>query len=819
MSHEIQFGVRGMTCAACSGRVERALARREGVEAASVNLATELAQVRFENVGLPDLLAVVRDAGYDPVTSTADLEISDMTCAACVGRVERAILALPGVIGASVNLGTGRAHVEYLPQSLSVARIAQAVTEAGYPATPLEPGTEAESDGRARELAGLRRSLFLAVLLTAPLLGVAMAPMLIPGLDAAMLRALPERAWGWIQAGLATPVLFWAGQRFFRQGWAELRHLSPGMSSLVMLGSGAAWLYSTLVLLVPGIFPSGTAHLYFEAAAMIVTLILTGKYLESVAKGRTSEAIRALVRLQPPRARVVVDGTEREIAVETVVPGDEIIVRPGERIPVDGEVIQGESYVDEAMLTGEPLPVAKTKGSEVVGGTVNQTGAFHFRATRVGADTVLAQIVRMVEQAQSGKPPIQHLADRVAGVFVPLVMAIAALTFVVWLGLGPDPALNFAFVASVSVLLIACPCAMGLATPTAIMVATGRAAGMGALFRQGPALEGLARVDTVVLDKTGTLTKGSPELTDVLPLGLKSDRLLELVAAGERRSEHPIARAIVAAAEKKGLRSLAVEGFEARPGKGLVARVDGRELLVGMEELLAEHGVDSAAARADFQRLAEAGKTPLLVAVDRRLAGVLAVADALKESSAAAVSELRRLGLRVAMLSGDNLHTAQAVARSLGIDRVTAGVRPDGKADEIKRLQTAGLKVAFVGDGINDAPALAAADVGIAIGTGTDIAIESADLVLMSGDLSVLVGAVALARRTLKTIQLNLFWAYAYNVALIPLAAGAFYPWLGTLLNPMLAAGAMSVSSVFVVTNSLRLRRFRMEVAVTGAAS
>ncbi len=752
-------------------------------------------------------------AGYEPVVETLTLAVGGMTCASCVARVEKAIKALPGVLGATVNLSTESATVEYLPDSLSRERIVKAVRDAGYEA---ETGEAAPDDGRARqerELALLRRDLLLAGALTLPLVLISMSPMVLPGAETLMHRLLPKLAWRWLELVLATPVLLWAGRRFLIHGWSELRHFAPGMNSLVMIGSSAAYLYSLLVLVLPGLFPEGTANLYFEAAAVIVTLILLGRYLESLAKGRTSEAIRQLMRLQPKEARVFRQDREVTIPVDEVVPGDVILVRPGERIPVDGVVTDGRSYVDESMISGEPVPVSKQSDDEVVGGTVNQTGAFRYRATRVGADTVLAQIIRMVEEAQAGKPPIQRLADRIAAVFVPIVMALALVTFVAWLAVGPDPALSFAFVAAVSVLLIACPCAMGLATPTAIMVATGRGAAMGTLFRRGPALEALASVDTLVLDKTGTITQGKPALTELQAYGMTQDRALALVAAVERYSEHPVAGAIVQAARDRGLDIPEAQDAQAVPGHGIQARVEGETVGVGSARFMDRLGVDASAVAERLEQLAAEGATPVLATAGGRVVALLAVADPLKESSEAALAAMRRLDLTTVMLTGDNRRTAETVARAVGIDRVVAEVLPDAKAAEIKRLQDAGARVAFVGDGINDAPALAQADVGIAIGTGTDIAVEAGEVILMSGELTAAVNAVALARQTMKTIRLNFFWAYAYNVALIPLAAGLFYPLTGWLLNPMLAAAAMSVSSLFVVTNSLRLRRFRPPIA------
>ncbi len=810
MSHEIRFGVQGMTCASCVTRVERTLQKQPGVEKAVVNLATEQATVVYdaEGVDMTQLIDAVNDAGYEPVRAKLELQVKDMTCASCVGRVERAVRELPGVLSVSVNLATEKAHIEYLPDGVSPRAITDAINDAGYRTQDAAAPVEDEQTARDKELNALRKNLFFAAALTLPLVVVAMAPMLAPGLKQAMHGLLPAAAWPWVEWLLATPVVFIAGRRFYRQGWAELRHMNPGMSTLVMMGVSAAYFYSVAAIVMPDIFPAGTANVYFEAAAVIVTLILLGKYFEAKAKGRTSAAIKKLMQLQSKTARVRRDGGYMEIPIEQVVPGDLVVVRPGERIPVDGTVTDGASFVDESMISGEPVPVEKGSGAQVVGGTVNKTGAFTFRAEHVGGDTVLAQIIRMVEQAQATKPPIQQLADRIAGIFVPVVIALALLTFAIWLSVGPSPALNYAFVAAVSVLVIACPCAMGLATPTAIMVGTGKGAEMGTLFRQGTALELLARVDTVVLDKTGTLTKGRPELTDLHSIDLAENELLSLVAAVEDQSEHPIARAIVAAARQRGVEWEQAAGFRAEPGYGLEAEAAGRKVQIGADRYMEKLGHDLGAVRDVAEQLADDAKTPIYAAVDGRLAAVLAVADPVKDGSAAAIEALHAAGMDVAMLTGDNQRTARAIAGQTGIDRVLAEVLPDQKAAEVKRLQQSGRSVAFVGDGINDAPALAQADIGIAIGTGTDIAIEAGDVILMSGDLRGIVNAIALAKKTLRTIRLNFFWAYAYNIALIPVAAGALYPLTQLLLNPMLAAFAMSISSLFVVSNSLRLRGF-----------
>ena len=750
------------------------------------------------------------------MTEHFELRVGGMTCAACVGRVERKLGKLAGVQSASVNLATERAAIDYVAAEVSPERIKAAIRDAGYEPIEIVEQKDREAEAREAEQASLRRDLRLAVGFTVPVVLLAMGPMIVPGLGDAMTRVLSPKVWHWVELLLATPVQFVAGRRFYRQGWAELRHFSPGMNTLVMLGSSAAYFYSVVTVVAPGIFPAGTANRYFEASAVIITLILVGKYLEARAKGRTSDAIRKLVQLQPETATVEREGGPIEVRVEELVPGDRIVVRPGDRVPVDGLIIDGTSYVDESMITGEPVPVSKGPDDEVVGGTVNGNGAFTFRATRVGADTVLARIIKMVEDAQASKPPIQQLADRIAGVFVPIVIVIAAITFGVWLTIGPSPALTYAFVAAVSVMVIACPCAMGLATPTAIMVGTGKAAEMGTLFRQGTALEALARADTVVLDKTGTLTRGRPELTEVVTVGAdeNEDEMLALVASAEQSSEHPISEAIVAAASQRGLRLSKPESFRAEPGFGIEATIDGRLVQVGADRYLTREGIELTSFRERAQHLADAARTPIYAAVDGRLVALLAVTDPLKEGAADAVAALEKLGLSVAMVTGDHERTARAVAREAGIEQVLAEVLPDGKVAEVRRLQRLGRRVVFVGDGINDAPALAQADVGMAIGTGTDIAIETGDVILMSGDPRAIVNALMLARRTLRTIGLNFFWAYAYNVALIPLAAGVLFPLIGLMLSPMLAAAAMSVSSLFVVTNSLRLRRFTAPMPV-----
>jgi len=822
----LRVGVAGMTCASCSARVERSLGRLEGVAEAHVNLATEQATVRFDPSKLTPIgvLDAIRDAGYEPVVAETELSVTGMTCAACSARVERALSKVDGVLSASVNLATERATLRYLPDVAPVSRLTEAIRDAGYDVleqAERQSRGDAERERREAERRELWTAVLLAAGLTVPIFALDMGAMLIPPVGDWLHALVPRQTLAYLLFVLATGVLFGPGLRFFQKGWPALRRGSPDMNSLVMIGTSAAYGYSVVATFTPWLLPAGTVHVYFEAAAVIVTLILLGRYFEAAAKGRTGEAIRALMRLQPRTARVERDGVELEVDVDAVRRGDVVAVRPGERVPVDGVVVAGESYVDESMISGEPIPLAKRAGDPVTGGTINTTGSLRFEARAVGADTVLAQIIAMVEAAQGAKLPIQALVDRVVRFFVPAVLAIAAVTLVAWLALGPQPALTFALVNTVAVLIIACPCAMGLATPTSIMVGTGKAAEMGVLFRNGVALQGVGQADVVALDKTGTLTKGRPEVTDVVTAdGFDEADLLELVGAVEADSEHPIAGAIVAAArERRGGDLPRVEAFEATPGFGVSGRIGGRAVVVGAGRYLQRLGIDPGPLADAAERLADAGKTAVFAAVDGRAAGVIAVADALKPSSAAAVAALHALGKRVAMITGDDARTARAIADQLGIDDVLAEVLPDGKAEAVRGLQASGDRVAFVGDGINDAPALAQADVGLAIGTGTDVAIESADVVLMSGDLRNVPNAIALSRATLANIRQNLFWAFAYNTLLIPVAAGALYPAFGLLLSPMFAAAAMGLSSVFVVSNALRLRRFRPPMAADVGAT
>lgn len=811
----IDIPVLGMTCASCVGRVERAIAAVPGVASASVNLAAEKARVEFAAGGSATGVAdAIRRAGYEPLERELELRIDGMTCASCVGRVERSLAAQPGVFSAEVNLATERARVRVLEGGADQAALIRAVAQVGYAARPAIAGTPQEVDreqsAREVEIAGLKRDVTVAALATAPLFILEMARHFVPGAHHWLAMTIGEQPWRLASFALAALVLFGPGLRFYRKGLPNLVRRTPDMNSLVVLGASAAFAYSAVATFAPGLLPAAANQVYYEAAAVIVTLILLGRQFEAQAKGRTSEAIRRLMTLQAKTARVLRDGQPVEVAIADVVADDVVDVRPGERVPVDGEVIEGASFVDESMISGEPIPVEKGPGAEVVGGTVNKTGAFRFRAIRVGGDTLLAQIVRMVEAAQGAKLPIQALVDRITGWFVPVVIAVALATFAVWLLVGPDPALSFALVNAVAVLIIACPCAMGLATPTSIMVGTGKAAELGVLFRRGEALQALRDVKVVAFDKTGTLTVGRPALTDLIPAdGFADDEVLTLAAAVEARSEHPIALAIVEAAAQKGIAVADTDRFEAVPGFGAQARVNGRLIQVGADRFMARLGVAIDPLFTQGERLAAEAKTPLFVAVDGRLAAVLAVSDPIKPTTPAALAALHRAGLRVAMVTGDNRRTAEAVAAALGIDEVVAEVLPDGKVAAIEALRARDGRVAFVGDGVNDAPALAAADVGIAMGAGTDVAIESADVVLMRSDLTSVATAVALSRATLANIRQNLAWAFGYNVLLIPLAAGVLYPFVGLLLSPMIAAGAMALSSVSVVANALRLRGFR----------
>ena len=805
----ITLPIEGMTCASCVSRVERALKKIPNVIEANVNLATETAVVSMSEPNQAALISAIEDAGYAVPASTQTFAIEGMTCASCVARVEKALLKLPNVTTASVNLATEQATVV---GTASEAELFQSVEDAGYDARHIAAAAtanEAMLERKAEEQDGLKRDLTLAAVLTLPVFVLEMGSHMFMGFHHWIAANIGTHNSWLVQFVLTTLVLIFPGRRFYSKGFPALLKGAPDMNSLVAVGSMAAYLYSVVATFMPQWLPEGTVFVYFEAAAVIVTLILLGRYMEVRAKGRTSEAIQRLVGLQAKTARVERNGEMVELPLAEVKLGDIIEVRPGERIAVDGLVLSGQSFVDEAMISGEPVPVEKKVGSAVTGATVNQNGSLRFEATAVGETTVLAQIIRMVSDAQGGKLPIQTAVDKVTLWFVPAVMMLAALTFLAWWIWGPEPRLTFALVNAVAVLIIACPCAMGLATPTSIMVGTGRGAELGVLFRRGEALQGLQEVSVVAVDKTGTLTEGKPVLTDFIAAqGFERAQVLPLVAAAENRSEHPIARAIVTAAEAEGMVLPELTDFQSLTGLGIAATTAEHNVEVGADRYMHSLGLDVGVFQADAERLAGRGKSPMYAAIDGKLAAIMAVTDPIKESTPAAISALHAMGLKVVMISGDNQHTANAIARQLNIDEVVAEVMPEGKVDTLKTLQQQG-RVAFIGDGINDAPALAQADVGLAVGTGTDIAIEAADVVLMSGRLTAVSDAIALSRATIRNIRQNLFWAFAYNVALIPVAAGVLYPKFGILLSPMFAAGAMALSSVFVLSNALRLRRFK----------
>ncbi|TGV07676.1 copper-translocating P-type ATPase [Alcaligenaceae bacterium 429] len=808
----ISLPIEGMSCASCVGRVEAALSKVEGVSTVSVNLATERADIQVSGqIDRQALVQAVEKSGYTVPAGSVELSVEGMTCASCVGRVERALKAVPGVNEAVVNLATERATIRGVA---STDDLIAAVAKAGYDAKLIDTSLQNDDENAEKkdaERAALKRDLMLATVLALPVFVLEMGSHLIPGMHEWVARTIGIQESWYLQFVLTALVLLIPGRRFYTKGFPALFRLAPDMNSLVAVGTAAAFAYSVVATFMPSVLPAGTVNVYYEAAAVIVALILLGRYLEARAKGRTSEAIKRLVGLQAKVAHVLRDGNMVDIPIAEVVTGDLVEVRPGERIPVDGEVTQGNSYVDESMITGEPIPVEKAAGSTVVGGTVNQTGAFSLRATAVGGQTMLAQIIRLVEQAQGSKLPIQAVVDKVTLWFVPAVMVAALLTFLIWLIFGPSPALTFALVNAVAVLIIACPCAMGLATPTSIMVGTGRGAEMGVLFRKGEALQLLKDASVVAVDKTGTLTEGHPSLTDLeVAEGFDRQHVLAQVAAVEARSEHPIARAIVDAANAEGLTLPALDDFNSVTGMGVRAMVgENTRVEIGADRYMHELGLDVSSFSQTAQRLGSEGKSPLYAAINGRLAAIIAVADPIKASTPAAIEALHQLGLKVAMITGDNEHTARAIAKQLGIDEVVAEVLPEGKVDAVRKLKANYGKVAFVGDGINDAPALAEADVGLAIGTGTDVAVESADVVLMSGSLQGVPNAIALSKATIGNIRQNLFWAFAYNTALIPVAAGALYPAWGVLLSPIFAAGAMALSSVFVLGNALRLRSFQ----------
>ena len=830
---QLQLPVEGMTCASCVAHVEGALKEVPGVSSVKVNLATEKAAVDLESedVSPEALVKAVEGAGYAVPVERVTLNIGGMTCASCVGHVGDALREVQGVLSVNVNLATEKAAVEYIPGVASREDFRKAVDRVGYSVEGLadvgrDEKEELDRLGRVKEIRAFRNKFAFAATMGALLLLGSFDG--FPWVSSLMGRTYyPFLLWA-----LATPVQFWAGRSFYTSGLGALRHRTANMHTLIALGTTVAYSYSVAIVFIRAISPEILADrgigdgVFFDTAAIIIALILLGRFLEARAKGQTSEAIRRMMGLSPNTATVLRDGQEVEVPLEMVVSGDVLVVRPGAKLPVDGEVIKGYSTVDESMLTGESMPVEKSEGSAVYGATMNKTGTFQFRATRVGKDTFLAQIIKLVEEAQGSRAPIQRLADVVSARFVPSVLGLSAAAFLFWLFLGPEPALTHAILVMVSVLIIACPCALGLATPTAIMVGMGKGAERGVLIRSAEALERAHKVDVVVMDKTGTLTVGQPSLTDLLVTSGSQDELLMLAASAERGSEHPLSEAILNAARERGIALEEAEAFESIPGQGIQARVNGASVVLGNRALMDTMGLALDGLDATVDALSHQGKTPMFVASNGKVLGAIAVADTIKPEAAGVVSQLHDQGLEVVMLTGDSLRTAEAVAREIGVDRVIAQVLPQNKADVLKELQQQGRVVAMVGDGINDAPALTQADVGIAMGTGTDVAIESADITLVRGDLNGVLTAFRLSHSTIRTIKQNLFWAFFYNTALIPVAAGVLYPVFANLggvpsaldfffgesgfLNPVLAALAMAFSSVSVVSNSLRLRRLNL---------
>jgi Cu+-exporting ATPase len=819
----LDLPISGMSCASCVSRIEKGLSKIHGVAEVKVNFASEKASIDYDpSQVLPvDLVEAVKGLGYETENQKSILAISGMTCASCVNRVQQALNDVPGVIAATVNFATEKATVEYIADHVTTRDLGQAVAAVGY--TIVEPDDSNDVDKekavREAEFKKLRQKFLVGVVLVAPLFLLVHWDKL--GLDGVF--ALSPQSNFILQLILQTPVQFWVGLQFYKGALAAARHRTSDMNTLIAVGTSAAYLYSILATFFPGLFAAeGLApKVYFDTAGAIIVLILLGRLLEARAKGQTSEAIKKLIGLQAKTATVLVDGKQHDIPVDEVLIGDIVVVKPGAKVPVDGVIIEGHSALDESMVTGESIPVEKTVGDEVVGATLNKTGAFKFKATKVGKNTMLAQIIKLVEEAQGSKPPIARLVDIIASYFVPAVIIAAIVTFTIWFFFGPAPALTYAVLNFVAVMIIACPCALGLATPTSIMVGTGKGAEHGVLIRGGEALETAHKLDAIVLDKTGTITRGEPVVTDILTAeGYQMEEILYLAASAEKVSEHPLGEAIVNEARSKDLTLGEPTAFNAIPGHGIEVTLDGKKLLLGNTKLMKDNHIDLASQAPRSESLSMEGKTPMWVVVDGKVAGIIAVADTLKENSGEAIAVLHNLGLEVIMITGDNRQTADAIASRGGVDRVLAEVLPEGKAMEINSLQGEGKIVAMVGDGINDAPALAQADVGIAIGTGTDVAIESSDITLISGDLTGVVTAIALSKATIRNIKQNLFWAFAYNTVLIPVAAGVLFPFFGILLNPIFAAAAMGLSSVTVVTNALRLRRFKPpeEVAHARAA-
>jgi Cu+-exporting ATPase len=812
---KVEIPITGMSCASCVVKIEKGLSKMSGISDAKVNFATEKATITFNpsQVHMGDFISTIKDLGYEAGMDKVTFPIHGMSCASCVKKVENALNGLEGVVRASVNFATERATVQYIPGVVSMADFRKAVKEAGYEVLEVETvGKEdivdREKAAREAEYRKLKKKFLTGIILVIPVFILAYWK----ALGLSNLYNLGREVNFYLQLVFQTPIQFWVGWQFYSGAWKTAKHKSADMNTLIAVGTSAAYLYSVLATFFPGVFAVQglAAEVYFDTAGAIVILILLGRLLEARAKGQTSEAIKKLIGLQAKTAKVLRNGQEMDVAVEEVVIGDLVIVRPGEKIPVDGVVKEGRSSVDESMITGESIPVEKNPGDQVIGATINKMGSFKLEAVKVGKDTMLAQIIKMVEEAQGSKPPIARLADIIASYFVPTVIGIGIITFIVWYFWGPAPALTYAVLNFVAVLIIACPCALGLATPTSIMVGTGRGAENGVLIRGGEALETAHKLKAVVMDKTGTLTKGEPSVTDIVQWdSFTKEEILRYAASAEKGSEHPLGEAIVNRAKEENIPLISPENFRAIVGHGIEATLNGRLLLMGNAKLMKDRGIVLNGLGKRAEELSNEGKTPMFVAIDQSPAGIIAVADTLKVNSKEAVNALHKMGIEVAMITGDNRRTAEAIARQIGIDRVLAEVLPEDKANEVKKLQAEGKKVGMVGDGINDAPALAQADVGIAIGTGTDVAMEASDITLIGGDLRGVVTAIALSKATIRNIKQNLFWAFAYNTILIPVAAGVLFPFFGILLNPIYAAAAMGLSSVTVVSNALRLRRFK----------
>lgn len=809
--------ITGMTCASCAKAVERATKKIEGVTESNVNFATEKLSIDFDEtkVSSKDIQVAVEKAGYNVVSDIVSiaLKIEGMTCASCAKAVERAVGKLEGVTEANVNYATEKLSISYEPSQVKISDIKKAIEKAGYKAIEEEATVDTDKERKENEMKLLWKKFVISAIFTVPLLYMAMGHMfgksiglVLPEFIDPMMNPL---TFAIVQLLLTTPVMI-AGNKFFTVGFKSLFRRSPNMDSLIAMGTSAAFLYG--IYAIAQINGGNTGYvddLYFEAAGVIITLITLGKYLESVTKGKTSEAIKKLMGLTPKTAIIIKDGKELEVSIEDVEVGDIIVVKPGEKMPVDGEVVEGATSVDESMLTGESIPVEKNAGDKIIGASINKNGNIRYKATKVGKDTALAQIIKLVEDAQGSKAPIARLADVISGYFVPVVIILAITSALAWYFIGGQSTV-FALTIFISVLVIACPCALGLATPTAIMVGTGKGAEYGVLIKSGAALETAHKIETIVFDKTGTLTEGKPIVTDVVVVnGITESNLLQLAASAEKGSEHPLGEAIVKGAEEKGLEFKKLESFNAIPGHGIEVRIDNQAILLGNRKLMVDRKISLESLEETSDKLASEGKTPMYIAIDNKMAGIIAVADTLKENSKKAIKKLHEMGIEVAMITGDNKRTAEAIARQVGIDRTLAEVLPEDKANEVKKLQAEGKKVAMVGDGINDAPALAQADIGIAIGSGTDVAMESADIVLMRSDLMDVPTAIQLSKNTIRNIKQNLFWAFGYNTLGIPVAMGLLFIFGGPLLNPMIAAAAMSFSSVSVLLNALRLKGFK----------